>query len=200
MIKNIILDFGDVFINLDYAAIPKALRELGVAHLPAEWYPLFTAYEKGQLSSPDFLSQTGVYFPKVGQQALVKAWNAVFRDFPQERLTFLEALARENQYRLFLLSNTNELHINYIKQTLGREKFHRFTNAFEQCYLSYELGMRKPDTAIFEWVLTQNHLQPSETLFVDDQQENTDAAESLGINVWNLNVGQEDITQLKTYL
>ena len=200
MIKNIILDFGDVFINLDKPATAKAMERFGFAGMSAELDFLFKQYETGQISSPDFLTQVSGYFPKATKQDLVGAWNAVLLDFPEERLQFLEMLERENRYRLFLLSNTNDLHIECVKERMGSKRYNRFKNAFEVFYLSHEMGMRKPDKEIFEFVLHQNDLMAPETLFVDDTLENTDAAASLGIKVWNLQVGKEDITQLKTRL
>jgi putative hydrolase of the HAD superfamily len=83
---------------------------------------------------------------------------------------------------------------------MGMERYLRFKNAFDVFYLSYEIGLRKPDAEIFEFVLEQNNLIAEETFFVDDVKENTDAAASLGINVWNLQVGKEDFTQIKTRL
>ena len=140
------------------------------------------------------------YFPKATRQDLINAWNAILLDFPDKRLEFIEALAKENRYRLFLLSNTNDIHIEYVKQQMGMERFYRFKESFEVFYLSYEMGMRKPDTEIFEFVLEENKLVAGETFLVDDTKENTDTAASIGINTWNLNVGKEDITQLKSYL
>lgn len=200
MIKNIILDFGDVFINLDKPAIAREMIKFGFSGITPELSLLFLAYEKGALDSKKFLEQVSGYFPDAKEHDLIYAWNAILQDFPDERLTFLEKLAEENQHRLFLLSNTNELHIECVKQQMGMEKFNRFKNAFEVFYLSYEMGMSKPDAEIFEFVLQENNLTPSETLFVDDTKENTDAAAELGIHTWNLLVGQEDITQLKRYL
>lgn len=200
MIKNIILDFGDVFINLDKPAIAREMVKFGFSGITPELSLLFLAYEKGALDSQKFLEQVSGYFPEAKEDNLIQAWNAILKDFPDERLTFLEQLAEENQHRLFLLSNTNDLHIECVKQQMGMEKFNRFKNAFEVFYLSYEMGMSKPDAEIFEFVLEQNDLTPSETLFVDDTKENTDAAAELGIQTWNLLVGQEDITQLKHYL
>ncbi len=200
MIKNIILDFGDVFINLDKPAIAREMIKFGFSGITPELSLLFLAYEKGALDSKKFLEQVSGYFPEAKEPDLIYAWNAILQDFPDERLTFLEQLAEENQHRLFLLSNTNDLHIECVKQQMGMEKFNRFKNAFEVFYLSYEMGMSKPDAEIFEFVLQENDLTPSETLFVDDTKENTDAAAELGIRTWNLLVGQEDITQLKRYL
>lgn len=200
MIKNIILDFGDIFIDLDKSATPKALRKLGLETLTPALEIFFNDYEKGLLSSTKFLSELSNYIPSASEQDLVAAWNCILLDFPDRRLEFIESIAKENQYRLLLLSNTNDIHIEYVKQKMGMKKFNRFKNSFDVFYLSYEMGMRKPDSEIFEFVLKENGLTASETLFVDDTKENTDSAAKIGIKVWNLQVGKEDISQLKSHL
>lgn len=200
MIKNLILDFGDIFINLNKTATPKAMSKFGYTQTTPQLEKLFNTYEKGLITSKQFLETTGSLFPKATEQDLIDAWNAILLDFPNYRLEFLEQLVKENEYRLFLLSNTNDIHIEYVKAVMGREKFNRFKNAFEVFYLSYEMKMRKPDAEIFEFVLKENQLTADETLFVDDTKENTDTAASLGIHVWNLQVGKEDFIELKKHL
>ncbi len=200
MIKNIILDFGDIFIDLDKPATAKAMEKFGYKSLTPDLDALFKNYEKGSKSSQEFLEEVSSVFPSATDKDLIAAWNAILLEFPDRRLEFIEALAQENQYRLFLLSNTNDIHIEFVKEQMGMEKFNRFKNAFEVFYLSYEMGMRKPDAEIFEFVLSENKLAANETLFVDDTKENTDTASLLGIKTWNLQVGKEDITQLKSFL
>ena len=198
MIKNIILDFGDIFINLDKGATAQAMKPFGFQKITPELDSLFNNYEKGTISSDQFLSTVSKHFPSAAESELIDAWNAILLDFPIQRLEFIEQLAQEKTYRLFLLSNTNDIHIEYVKQQMGVVDYNRFKNAFEVFYLSYEMGMRKPDAEIFGHVLQENGLEPSETLFVDDTLENTETADTLGIVTWNLKVGQEDITQLKS--
>ncbi len=82
-----------------------------------------------------------------------------------------------------------------VKNT-GETLFREFHSQFEQFYLSHEIGYRKPNPDIYEFVLSQNNLQPSETLFVDDLKENTDAAAALKMHTWNLTPGQEEVTEL----
>ncbi len=200
MIKNIILDFGDIFINLDKEATAKSMKPFGFTHLTDQLDAIFKLYEKGMISSDEFLSKVALHFPKASRTDLLAAWNAILLDFPENRLKFVEDLASNNTYRLFLLSNTNEIHIDFVKQQMGMENYNRFKNSFEVFYLSYEMGMRKPDKEIFEFVLQQNQLNPSETIFVDDTKENTDSAAGLGIHTWNLIPRKEDITQLKNHL
>ncbi len=200
MIKNIILDFGDIFINLDKPATAREMKPYGFTELTPELDQLFKEYEMGLVSSDEFLEQTKRSFPKATRENLMDAWNAILLDFPDERLEFVEELARENRYRLFLLSNTNEIHIDFVKETMGTEKYNRFKNSFEVFYLSYEMGKRKPNLDIFQQVLDENSLIAEQTIFVDDTKENTDAAAQLGIKTWNLLVGKEDLTQLKDHL
>lgn len=200
MIKNIILDFGDVLINLDKPATAKAMVQHGFTEITPALEVLFQDYEKGFLSSSDFLDEVASHFPNANRDYLIEAWNSILLDFPEHRLEFIEQLAMENHYKMILLSNTNDLHMERVKARMGMERFLRFQNTFDVFYLSYEIGMRKPDAEIFDFVLQANELLPHETFFVDDVKENTDAAAELGINVWNLQVGKEDITQLKSKL
>ncbi|NAY90694.1 HAD-IA family hydrolase [Muricauda sp. JGD-17] len=200
MIKNIILDFGDVLINLDKTATARIMQRYGFTRVTPELDSLFKMYEKGQLETPAFLEQVAVHFPKAGMEDLKKAWNSILLDFPEHRLRFLEGLAEKNRHRLFLLSNTNALHMECVRQQMGRQQYNRFKNVFEGFYLSHEIGMRKPDREIFEFVLKKNNLVAAETLFVDDTLENTDAAIEVGIKTWHLKVGEEEVTQLDYFI
>lgn len=197
MIKNIIFDFGDIFINLDKQGAFKALAALGVTEISEEMIQVYHQYEKGLISTAEFID---FYEQKVHlkREDLVNAWNAVLLDFPKRRLNFIKELATSKKYRLFLLSNTIDLHITWIKNSLGTEFYNEFKNAFEQFYLSHEIHFRKPDSNIYEFVLEQNNLNPIETLFVDDLEENTNSAQKLGIQVWNLDPKTEDVTNLFT--
>ncbi len=199
-IKNIIFDFGDVFINLDKAATARAMQSHGFRQLTPELDALFKNYEQGLVDTAYFLNQVAVHFPKAGKQYLKDAWNSILLDFPEHRLVFLENLVAQNRHKLFLLSNTNELHMECVKQKMGMVRYERFKSAFDKFYLSYEMGMRKPNQDIFEFVLQENNLRPNETFFVDDTPENTEAASKLGIRTWHLKVGEEEITQIKRFL
>lgn len=200
MIDNIILDFGDVLIDLDQGATGRALMQHGVDRLSPPLMELFVQYEKGKVDTAGLLKGLSDTFPKASREQLISAWNSILLDFPDHRLEFLENLAREKRYRLFLLSNTNALHMEQVQNQMGPERFSRFRDSFEVFYLSHEMGMRKPDREIFEFVLEENRLSPGETLFVDDLEVNTRAAADLGIQVWNLRPGKEDIVQLNSRL
>ena len=201
MIKNIIFDFGDIFINLDKQIIFREMKKYGgSAELTPELAALNNIYEVGGISSEEFIENLSTVYPKATSNEITAIWNGMLLDFPDERLEFIENLAEEGLYRLFLLSNTNALHIPHVAKKMGLEKFRRFKNSFEQFYLSHEINLRKPNAEIYQFVLDENGIKAEETLFIDDTKENTDAAEKLGIRCWNLKVGQEDIIQLKSKL
>ncbi len=200
MIKNIIFDFGDVFINLDKEATARMLINLGFAGITPDLINLFNAYETGTISTDSFVEQAGKWVPRANPEELRQAWNAILLDFPDYRLHFLQNLSKEAHYRLFLLSNTNELHLARVIEKMGEERYNLFLNCFQHCYFSHEVNMRKPDAGIFEHILNQHQLLPNETLFIDDTEEHVLSAAKLGIQTWHLKVGEDDIVALKTKL
>ncbi len=201
MIKNIIFDFGDVFINLDKEIIFREMERFGGNRvLSSEVQAINMDYEIGKISSEEFLAQLTTIYPKASSAEIKGIWNGMLLDFPDRRLEFIENLAKQDSHRLFLLSNTNALHIDEVEEKMGIEKFNRFRNSFERFYLSHEIHLRKPNADIYNFVLEENALKAKETFFIDDTKENTDAAKKLGIKCWNLQVGVEDITHLKARL
>lgn len=194
MINAIIFDFGDVFINLDKKATFDGLKKMGLSEWNEDLNQLNFLFEKGKISQENFLSGIQKHTPNATTEEILETWNAILLDFPLYRLEFLQMLSKK--YRLFLLSNTDSIHIERFEQKSGVSFYRDFYQCFEKVYFSYEMGMRKPDAEIFNYVLKKHDLQAKRTLFIDDKKENTDAALSLGLNVWNLQVGQEDVVDL----
>ncbi|WP_269223661.1 HAD family phosphatase [Flavobacterium sp. IMCC34518] len=194
MINAIIFDFGDVFINLDKQATMDGLKNLGISQWNEDLNQLNLQYEIGSISEEDFLFGIQKHTNNASIEDISKAWNAILLDFPLYRLEFLQMLAKK--YRLFLLSNTDAIHIETFEQKSGTSFYSDFYQCFEKVYFSFEIGMRKPNPEVYTFVLNQNGLQAKQTLFIDDKKENTDAALELGLPVWNLQVGKEDVVDL----
>lgn len=190
-IRNIIFDLGGVILNLDYNRTTEAFKQLGITefeHLysQAKQKHLFDEYEKGLISSDAFRSEMITLLEsRPAPHEIDRAWNAMLLDLPPERLDLLQKL--KDKYRLFLLSNTNEIHISayseYLRQTFG---FADLSHIFEKEYYSYRVGKRKPDREIFEMVLAENNLQPKETLFIDDSVQHVEGARLTGIRAYHL--------------
>ena len=194
MIDTIIFDFGDIFINLDKRATIEGLERLGLSSWNEDLDQLNISFEKGQISRDAFLLGIQKQIPNATIDEILMAWNAVLLDFPLYRLEFLQLLSKK--FRLFLLSNTDAIHIDHFEQREGASFYGDFYQCFEKVYFSYEMGMRKPDAEIYTTLINRHELAPKRTLFVDDKKDNTDAAKVLGLHVWNLQVGKEDVIEL----
>jgi putative hydrolase of the HAD superfamily len=194
MINTIIFDFGDIFINLDKQATVEGLKKLGLKEWNEDLNQLNMQFEKGEIPQEEFLLGIQKNIPNASFVEILEAWNAILLDFPLYRLEFLQKLSKK--YRLFLLSNTDSIHIETFEQETGISFYSDFYQCFEKVYFSFEIGMRKPDAEIFNYLIQKHELSVKNTLFVDDKKENTDAALSLGFHVWNLQVGQEDVINL----
>ncbi len=194
MINSIIFDFGDIFINLEKETSINEFKKLGLDGPNEELIAMNDLFEKGKITEMQFIEGFQKFIPNADVHDIRKAWNSIIGEFPLYRLEFLQMLA--SKYRLFLLTNTDAIHISRFEHMVGVSFFSDFYQCFEKVYYSFEMGMRKPDPNIYNTILKKHDLSPKRTLFIDDKKENTDAAASLGIQVWNLQVGQEDVVDL----
>ena len=194
MINTIIFDFGDIFINLDKQATITSFEKLGLKEWNDDLDQLNLQFETGKVSRENFLFGIQEHIPNASIKEILAAWNATLLDFPLYRLEFLQMLSQK--YRMFLLSNTDAIHIETFEQASGVSFYRDFYQCFEKVYFSFESGLRKPNPEIFNHLISNHELAPKRTLFIDDKKENTDAAFALGFEVWNLEVGKEDIIHL----
>ena len=192
MIKTIIFDFGNVFINLNIEkAIKKTYEALNITEFSDEIIAVNNRYEQGLISTDEFLTFYNDNFQNLSKDELIDLWNLILRDFPKHRLNFLKDLKASSKFKLILLSNTNELHINWIKKHVPF--YEDFKNYFDSFYLSHEINLRKPNPDIFEFVISENNLNANECLFIDDNKDNIETAKRLKIKTWHLNPETEDL-------
>ncbi|WP_034040301.1 HAD family hydrolase [Wocania ichthyoenteri] len=195
MVKTIIFDFGNVFINLDIEdALQHALETFNIESLSDEMTAFNSLYEQGLISTDEFLEFYTENFPKLSKEDLIEVWNFMLKDFPKHRLEFLQNLKKENKYKLILLSNTNALHINWIKENISF--YEAFKNYFDAYYLSHEVHLVKPNNNIFEFVLNENNLKANACLFIDDNKDNINTAKYLGFKTWHIDPNTEDVVNL----
>lgn len=205
MIRNIILDLGGVIINLDMEATAKAFRALGMTDFDrhftqAKQTGLFDEFDRGKISPQEFRNGLKPFLPAgTSDNAIDKAWNAMLLDVPAYRLEALQKL--KGKYRTFLLSNTNEIHVEAFSASLRQAYgFSDFSDYFERWYYSCRMGKRKPDAEIFRQVLTENGLNAEETLFIDDSIQHVEGARKTGIHAGWLQPGQEFSLMLENLL
>ena len=191
-IKAIIFDFGNVIINIDLEKTFKAFSEISYKSVEKikeifRENEIFKKYETGLFDDDEFreVIRQSLGFP-LNDMEIDKAWNALLLDVPTHRIDFLEKLRL--QVPIYLLSNTNSIHIlackSYFRKNYG---YSNFLTLFKNSYLSYEMGLWKPDYSIYDAILKDLKLEPDEVLFLDDNADNISAASDLGIRTIKIN-------------
>lgn len=194
-IKNIIFDFGQVLLNIDPQLSARAFARLGVRDGIDFWGSRSSSetlidLEKGAISPDDFRNNVlEKLIPGVTAQQVDDAWNALLLDLPGCRVEKLKSLGA--MYRLFLLSNTNQIHYDCYMERFQKEFGFALGELFEKLWFSHQIGLVKPDPEIFRFVLIDAGLKPEETLFIDDTLVHVEAARSVGINAWHLKPGTD---------
>jgi putative hydrolase of the HAD superfamily len=181
----IIFDLGGVIINLDYQLTIEAFKKLGIVNFEemytqAKQNNLFDDFETGKISSQHFINSLLPFLPSgTSANKVVHAWNAMILDFPKKRLELLDQL--NSKYRVFLLSNTNDIHLQAVNRSLANTTDRKLDTYFEKVYLSHEVKLRKPHKEIFELVCNEQNLNPVTTLFIDDTIGHINGANSIGL-------------------
>ncbi len=195
LIKNIIFDLGNVLVPVNYQ---KTLEKLKIYNekffnsnnehtLTKEFNKIYFDYETGKIDSDFFLKDIRDFFQiskSVTEIDLKNCWNAMILDFPCENVDLL--LTLREKYRIFLLSNTNLIHIEYVNSFLQTKcKQRSLEEIFHETFYSCNIGYRKPHEGIYNFALQYAGIKPDESIFIDDLPENTKAAERLGIQIFD---------------
>lgn len=188
-IKNIIFDFGGVLVDLDKERCLQSFERLGVdaRGFLGQYVQsgIFSRIETGKATEREFFDavrdMSGRMSLSDGQ--ISSAWNDFLVDVPRERLECLVRL--KEKYRLLLLSNTNVIHWRFSEENFFSKDGHSASYYFEKLFLSFEMGLAKPDTEIFRRAVAESGVVPEETLFIDDSADNCSAARSAGVNTFH---------------
>lgn len=184
--KAIIFDFGNVIIDIDFELLFKGFAE--GSHKSVEEVKermlssnVFRRYESGFFTEPEFrevIRQT-IGFP-FNDNEIDRIWNSMLLQIPPNRIELIRYL--NTKYPVYLLSNTNRLHINWCNNYL-KENFqiNSVGDLFKKAFLSYEIGMWKPDDVIYTHVLEEIGKNAEDVIFFDDNLDNIEAARNIGI-------------------
>ena len=210
-IKSIIFDLGGVILNLDYSKTEYEFKKIGVLHFKELYNQkkqtiLFDDFEKGKIKPEVFISSLkDSENLKIREIDFINAWNAMLLEIPIEKLQFINGLKKD--YKIFLLSNTNEIHIKKFEDDLKKNNMlEKFYKCFDKIYYSSRMGKRKPDENCFNQVLEENGLVAEKTIFIDDSIQHIEGAEKVGIKTFHLEKNKSildlvpDIIQSKRHL
>jgi len=197
LVGAIVFDLGNVLIDLDNdfygKGWPAGIDEKELAPFK-KWVAeegLWLKYEKGELDTASFLdSLVSRLQPRakhegprasagLSRKQITKYWNRILLGIQPKRFELLEQL--QQRFPLYVLSNTNDLHIEWVRKhviELGVPDFE--TRFFKEIFYSYEVGAVKPEPAIYAAAEVGINLPVKQILFIDDRPENIEAAAARG--------------------
>jgi len=185
-ISNIILDFGGVIYQIDHYKQIEAFKSLGITNFEtlysqAMQSELFEQFECGTISPDKLLEEVSGMLGKnaVSKKQVYDAWNSILVGFSDKTVRLLEDL--RTRYNLYLLSNTNSIHYDLFISDFAKKYGYDFNSLFVHPYWSFKVGLRKPDEAIFKFVLADSKLDPLETVFIDDSPQNVKGSIKAGL-------------------
>ncbi len=194
-IKNLILDYGNVLFEIDFNRAQESFTKLGIKDIEnffshKSHHSLFNDFETGFISPDQF--RDGIREisgnNSLTDQEIDYAWNSLLIGIPDYSIHEL-LLELKTKYRLFLLSNNNEIHYQWIMQyLLEKWNLRNYDDHFEKAYFSQQMLLRKPNREIFERVIHEQGLNPEETLFIDDSPQHIEGAKLVGLNTLLMDV------------
>lgn len=186
-IKNILFDFGGVICNLNPERCLAEFKKIGCAsnifpNQYSQFSGIFQEIDRGTLSTAGFYEavrqKSGM--SQATDKQIHDAWVSLIEPIPAERFEALKQLKKF--HNLYILSNSNEIHWEYIKNHCMYYQGEQVTDWFKQIFLSHVMHLEKPEPEIFQAVIDQAQINANETLFIDDSQLNLDGAKELGIH------------------
>ena len=198
-IRSLLFDLGNVLVDIDIDGAHARLNQLFKKDAQRPVIErAFIEYECGRISTDIFintlLSQSE---RKVQALDIIEAWNSMILGIPDYRIAMLRLLKKK--YSVYVLSNTNALHLEWIHRYLRRvhevDSFE--TELIDHAFYSHLVGDRKPNVSLFKFITEDSFLTPALTLYMDDVQENLDVAGKLGFNTHLVKPGDEIAEYLK---
>lgn len=203
--KTLIFDFGNVLFNLDFGRSFDALENIigltwSFGNIPDKVINTIRSFERGQINDEEFIWVFQQYKQDLNPRDLISAWNSMLVDLPIERLNYLQSLRED--YNLALLSNINSIHLRWIHKYFSEElDIINFEETyFDKVFYSHLVGMRKPDSEIYEFVTRSLGIEPNSILFIDDLESNIKAAKENGWHAIVHDPKDEIINKLIIYI
>jgi glucose-1-phosphatase len=190
-IEFLIFDLGNVIIDIDYDFSINELKKLLPEHKHRLTDKFFTSnfhkeFEKGLISSDQFRNEVrNLYGENWHDTQIDHIWNSLLREIPQERIDLIKSLRKT--YHMAVLSNTNQIHVEKFDEILQQNTSEKsLFDLFDKVFLSHEMGLAKPDVAIYEAVLNDISISPHKVLFFDDLPANLEGAKKTGIQTFHI--------------
>ncbi|MFX1288620.1 MAG: HAD family hydrolase [Promethearchaeota archaeon] len=183
-IKCIIIDLGDVLIELDFSRFFNDVITPSPLNKPKtpiilEFFRQSDTYHQGKITDEEFYKQACEILEvcSLEQKQFYSSFNSIINNLNLDMVELIRNIKSSNKLTLICMSNINSSHWRYIK----KQKWDIW-ELFDEFILSHEVHMTKPDPKMFELALEKARCKPEEVLFIDDGLNNVRSAQEFGIN------------------
>ncbi len=185
-IKNILFDLGGVLIDLNKQACVDAFAAIGypqAGDMLNDYVQsgIFLELEEGRISPDDFYKAIMAEAP-VTREMIDEAFFKFLEGIPQYKMEML--LELKKKYKILMLSNTNHIMFSWLRKEYFGNDGRTISDYFDELFLSYEMGVAKPNPEIFRQLIEEHGVVPEETLFFDDGIRNIEAAKEFGFKTY----------------
>ena len=195
MIRNIVFDMGGVIVDVHREEAIREFKAIGITDADLQidannHQGVFLAFENGEINSEEFLKQISAHAGKeISMESVVQAWKSIVSKPPMYKLEYI--LSLREKYKIYLLSNNNPIIINWACSSDFSEAGLPITLFFDKLYISYEMKCTKPWHLIYEKMIQDSGINPSETLFIDDGIRNISTAKEIGFQIYHATNGED---------
>ncbi|MDR2086115.1 MAG: HAD family phosphatase [Dysgonamonadaceae bacterium] len=195
-IKNIVFDLGGVIITLDRPEAVRRFKEAGLENAEElldayHQKGIFLDLEEGRLSKEEFYDavrkEAGC---PVSNEAIDYGWLGFLKEVPPYKLKMLEDLKAQG-YHVYLLSNTNPIIMSWAYTPAFSKGGKSIDEYFDKLYLSYQIGYTKPAPEIYDFLIKDSGIVPSESLFIDDGIANIERGRKMGMKTYLATNGED---------
>lgn len=187
---NLFFDLGAVIIPIDFNKTFQSFSTLSgipVTYISTMYQlhqsDIFQPFEKGYSGNALFLHQVRnlLQLPSsISDLQIIRAWNDLLLPIPPERIERIKTLRKKHS--LYLLSNTNPIHITEVHRILFRSTgVSQLEELFEHTFYSYDMNALKPTKDFYQYVLHNIPAQAKDCYFMDDNKDNILGAQACGI-------------------
>jgi len=200
-IKTIIFDLGVVLLDIDVDSTLNQFKKIGADLTNPDLditnrNSLFQKIERGELSEQEIIDRINKHLPVPVENKVIRdIWNATIVSFPKEKIAVLHKL--KDFYKVYLLSNTNQIHYEKFNDIIINEYNRPFNSYFDKAFYSHELKMSKPDPKIYETVINEIGDKPESCLFLDDKIENLEVPAKMGVQTQHVSPNFDFVAYFK---
>ena len=184
MIKNLVFDLGGILVDLSFPTSiaffqPFSPKGLDVLLAEIDDKHFFTRCQTGEFSTDELLTYIQSHCEKtISKQEIAYGWNICLRQIPLQRLELIKKL--RSKYNVYMLSNICALHWEYIEEKFFEGQNVPVSECFDEIFLSYRMGMVKPNDDIYQALIQKTGIVPQQTLYIDDLKPNIEAGQRAG--------------------